>query len=176
MTAICPGFINTPIAWSTRFAGGIEDPKARARLVKAYSRVHSPDKVGAAIVRAIAANRAVVPVGFESVIAWYVHRLAPIAVQQFLLASAAGAEPPAATRLLPLHGLHFGHPFRGRAPDGGCPSKRRKPNRSQPASASFGSWNTSSVLVSRSSRQSRSGTTSSIGAPNESEIRVIMVG
>ena len=81
-TASAPrGFL---AAIERRLAGGNEDPKARARLVKAYSRVHSPDKVGAAIVRAIAANRAVVPVGFESVIGWYVHRLAPVAVQQVL--------------------------------------------------------------------------------------------
>src|SRR5271157_3063230 len=31
------------------------------------------------------------------------------------------------TRLLPLHGLHFGHPLWGCAPDGGCPSDRWKP-------------------------------------------------
>src|SRR5665213_2849644 len=28
------------------------------------------------------------------------------------------------TSLSLLHGLHFGHPFGGTAPDGGCPSKR----------------------------------------------------
>jgi 2-hydroxycyclohexanecarboxyl-CoA dehydrogenase len=84
VTAICPGFINTPIAHSTRFTGGKEDPKAREQMVKAYSRVHSPDIVGKAIVSAIASNRAVVPVGFESVIGWYTHRLAPVAFQQIL--------------------------------------------------------------------------------------------
>jgi NAD(P)-dependent dehydrogenase (short-subunit alcohol dehydrogenase family) len=84
VTAICPGFVNTPIAQSTRFAGGQEDVKARERMVKAYSRVHSPDKVGRAIVSAISSNRSVVPVGFESVIGWYAHRLTPIAFQQVL--------------------------------------------------------------------------------------------
>jgi 2-hydroxycyclohexanecarboxyl-CoA dehydrogenase len=84
VTAICPGFINTSIARSTRFTGGEEDQKARARLVKAYSHVHSADKVGVAIVRAVSANRAVVPVGFESVIGWYIHRLAPVRLQQVL--------------------------------------------------------------------------------------------
>jgi 2-hydroxycyclohexanecarboxyl-CoA dehydrogenase len=84
VTAICPGFINTPIAHSTRFTGGKEDPGAREKMVKAYSRVHSPDKVGQAIVDAIAHNRAVVPVGFEAVLGWYAHRLTPIAFQQLL--------------------------------------------------------------------------------------------
>jgi NAD(P)-dependent dehydrogenase (short-subunit alcohol dehydrogenase family) len=84
VTAICPGFINTPIAYSARFTGGREDPAARARLVKGFSRAHAPEKVGAAIVRAVATNRAVVPVGFEAVLGWYAHRLTPIALQQLI--------------------------------------------------------------------------------------------
>jgi 2-hydroxycyclohexanecarboxyl-CoA dehydrogenase len=84
VTVICPGFINTPIARSARFTGGHEDPKARERLVKGFSRAHPPEKVGVAIVNAIEANRALVPVGFESVLGWYAHRLAPVAFQQFL--------------------------------------------------------------------------------------------
>ncbi|HUC05553.1 MAG TPA: SDR family NAD(P)-dependent oxidoreductase [Acidimicrobiales bacterium] len=82
VTAICPGFINTPIAQSTRFTGGNEDPAQRARMVKGFARAHSPDKVGRAIVDGVAANRSMVPVGFESVLGWYAHRLMPISVQQ----------------------------------------------------------------------------------------------
>jgi 2-hydroxycyclohexanecarboxyl-CoA dehydrogenase len=84
VTAICPGFVNTAIARTARFTGGQEDPKTRERLVKGFSRAHAPEKVGVAIVDAIAGNRALVPVGFESVLGWYAHRLAPIAFQQFL--------------------------------------------------------------------------------------------
>jgi 2-hydroxycyclohexanecarboxyl-CoA dehydrogenase len=83
VTAICPGVINTPIARTARFTGGREDPAVRAKLVKGFSRGHPPEKVAAAIVNAITANRAVVPVGFESVLGWYAHRLVPIAGQQF---------------------------------------------------------------------------------------------
>jgi 2-hydroxycyclohexanecarboxyl-CoA dehydrogenase len=83
VTAVCPGFINTPIARSTRFTGGQEDAGRRERLIKGFSHAHPPEKVGAAIVKAIATNRAFVPVGFESVLGWYAHRLAPVAVQQF---------------------------------------------------------------------------------------------
>jgi NAD(P)-dependent dehydrogenase (short-subunit alcohol dehydrogenase family) len=82
VTAVCPGFINTPIAGSARFTGGKEDPRRRARLVKGFSRAHPPEKVGEAIVKAIATNRTLVPVGFESVLGWYAHRLTPIAFQQ----------------------------------------------------------------------------------------------
>jgi NAD(P)-dependent dehydrogenase (short-subunit alcohol dehydrogenase family) len=84
VTAICPGFINTPIATATRFTGGAEDPEQRERLVRGFQRGHGPEMVGAAIVAAIAGNRAVVPVGVESVIGWYAHRLMPISVQQVL--------------------------------------------------------------------------------------------
>jgi len=82
VTAVCPGFINTPIASSARFTGGKEDPRRRARLVKGFSHAHPAEKVGNAIVKAIATNRALVPVGFESVLGWYAHRLTPLAFGQ----------------------------------------------------------------------------------------------
>jgi len=84
VTAICPGFINTDIARSTRFTGGCEDAVTRAKLVKGFARAHPPEKVGDAIVGAVTRNRAVVPVGFESILGWYVHRLAPVALTQAL--------------------------------------------------------------------------------------------
>ncbi len=84
VTAICPGFINTPIVTSARFTGGKEDPRARERLVKAFARAHPPEMVGAAIVGAIDGDRAFVPVGFDSVLGGYAHRLTPIALQQRL--------------------------------------------------------------------------------------------
>ena len=46
VTAICPGFIDTPIAASTRFTGGREDPTQRERLVRGFKRGHAPDMVG----------------------------------------------------------------------------------------------------------------------------------
>jgi 2-hydroxycyclohexanecarboxyl-CoA dehydrogenase len=85
VTAICPGFINTPIAQTARFTGGQEDPQARRRLVKGFSRAHPPEKVSLAIVRAIVTDRAVVPVGFESVLGWYAHRCMPVVLQQALV-------------------------------------------------------------------------------------------
>ena len=84
VTAICPGFVNTSIAQSVRFTGGLEDPNVRARLVKGFSRAHPPEMVGRAIIRAIAADRAVAPVGFEAILGWYAYRCMPVALQQFL--------------------------------------------------------------------------------------------
>ncbi len=62
-----------------RRPGGPRGP--RSGWCKGFSRAHPPEKVGAAIVHAIAANRAMVPVGFESVLGWYAHRCMPIALQ-----------------------------------------------------------------------------------------------
>jgi 2-hydroxycyclohexanecarboxyl-CoA dehydrogenase len=89
VTAICPGVINTPIVRSARFTGGVEDARTRERLVKGFARSHPPEKVGRAVVDAIVTNRAVVPVGFESVVGWYAHRLTPVALGQ-LAARASG--------------------------------------------------------------------------------------
>ncbi|MGP0031405.1 MAG: SDR family NAD(P)-dependent oxidoreductase [Acidimicrobiales bacterium] len=82
VTAICPGFINTPIATSTRFTGGREDPRRREQMIRGFQRGHRPEKVARAVTYAIVGDRAVVPVGFESVVGWYAHRLVPVGLQQ----------------------------------------------------------------------------------------------
>jgi NAD(P)-dependent dehydrogenase (short-subunit alcohol dehydrogenase family) len=84
VSAVCPGFVNTDIARTTRFTGGRDDAARRDQLVKGFARAHPPSMVADAIVRAVERNKAVVPVGFESVLGWYVHRLAPIGLQQFV--------------------------------------------------------------------------------------------
>jgi 2-hydroxycyclohexanecarboxyl-CoA dehydrogenase len=82
VSAICPGIINTPIIDSTRFLGDAGSPERRARTTKVFRRGHKPEQVAAAIVDAVARNRAVVPVGFEAKAGWWMHRLAPIRLQQ----------------------------------------------------------------------------------------------
>lgn len=83
VTAICPGVINTPIIDSTRFVGD-HDAGRRDRTVKVFRRGHKPEKVAAAIVDAVARDRAVVPVGIEARLGWYLHRFAPVGVQQVI--------------------------------------------------------------------------------------------
>ncbi len=83
VTAICPGFINTPIAGSARFTGGKEDPDRRAQAGQGLlpgppageggrrhrqGHRHQPGR-GAGGVRSRCS-------------AWYAHRLTPIAFQQ----------------------------------------------------------------------------------------------
>ena len=82
VTAICPGVINTPIIDHTKFLGEADTPERRRRTVKTFRRGHKPEKVAVAIVDAIERDRAVVPVGIEARIGWWLHRFAPIRLQQ----------------------------------------------------------------------------------------------
>jgi NAD(P)-dependent dehydrogenase (short-subunit alcohol dehydrogenase family) len=80
VSAICPGMINTSIVGSTRIrTSGERDPeKLRERAVKLYNRRnYPPEKVAEAILAAIRADRAVVPVTPEAWIAYYLKRASP---------------------------------------------------------------------------------------------------
>lgn len=76
VTAICPGFINTPIAQNTRYLGPGSD-KARRLAEKGFARAHPPSSVAKAIVSSVKRNRSVVPTGFETWIGWYAMRFLP---------------------------------------------------------------------------------------------------
>ena len=80
VSAVCPGVINTPIIESTRFFGDVASPRAQSMAARGFARGHRPEVVANAIVRTIQRNRAVVPVGFESHLGWYVAKLAPASV------------------------------------------------------------------------------------------------
>lgn len=78
VSAICPGVINTPIIYNTRFRGRQDDPKRVAKAQRLFSHGHPPERVADAILSAVARNRAVVPVGFEAWAGWLMHRLLPV--------------------------------------------------------------------------------------------------
>ena len=82
VTAVCPGVINTPIVTNTRYRGRRADPKQQAQIERMFRRGHKPERVARAIVRAVERDRAVVPVGIEAHVGWWLHRLAPISLQQ----------------------------------------------------------------------------------------------
>jgi 2-hydroxycyclohexanecarboxyl-CoA dehydrogenase len=85
VSAVCPGVIATPILESTRFLGfQLDDPEFQGKMVRLFRRGHRPEKVAAAILDAVARDRVMVPVGVEAWVGWYVHRLAPLALQQVL--------------------------------------------------------------------------------------------
>jgi short-subunit dehydrogenase len=81
VSAVCPGIIATGIIDRTRFTGpGGEDERHKATHL--FRRGHPPATVAAAIVRtAERGGPAVVPVGWESHLAWWFSRLAPLPAQ-----------------------------------------------------------------------------------------------
>jgi NAD(P)-dependent dehydrogenase (short-subunit alcohol dehydrogenase family) len=78
VTVVCPGVINTNIGASGRMRGLAALPGARERMVADMQRRnYGPERVASAIMDAIAANRAVLPVAPEAWVLWWVKRLAP---------------------------------------------------------------------------------------------------
>jgi NAD(P)-dependent dehydrogenase (short-subunit alcohol dehydrogenase family)/pimeloyl-ACP methyl ester carboxylesterase len=80
VSAICPGMVATNIVNTTRFAGQDEATELRSRQATdaIYRRRHyGPDKVATAVLRAVAENRAVVPVTPEAWLAAVGARLSP---------------------------------------------------------------------------------------------------
>jgi short-subunit dehydrogenase len=84
VTAICPGITATPIVDTTRYLGGRADAAVRARSKARFDRGHPPAEVATAIVRAIERDRAVVPVGIEARVGWWLHRYLPLRAQQVI--------------------------------------------------------------------------------------------
>lgn len=84
VTAICPGIVNTGITSTARFAGVSEEEERRRqrRTSRLYGlRNYPPEKVADTILRAVAENRAVVPVTPEARGAHLISRLAPAALR-----------------------------------------------------------------------------------------------
>lgn len=79
VSAICPGFISTPIASRTRMVGPLAE--RRDRIVSAFRFGHDPDVVAKAIVRAVERDRELVPAGFESALAYRLLPFVPRAIQ-----------------------------------------------------------------------------------------------
>ncbi|MFI1832188.1 SDR family oxidoreductase [Streptomyces olivaceoviridis] len=80
VTAVCPGFVNTSITSTARFAGVDEEEQRRRqqRTARLYGlRNYPPEKVADAILDAVADNRAVAPVTPEARGARLLHRFAP---------------------------------------------------------------------------------------------------
>lgn len=92
VTAVCPGFVNTPITSTARFAGvdAEEERRLRKRAARLYGlRGYPPEKVAAAILRAVARDEAVVPVSPEAWTAYALSRWMPGALRRI-----ARVKPP----------------------------------------------------------------------------------
>ena len=80
VSAVCPGFVNTGIARATRYVGvtGEEQERLRGNADRLYRlRNVGPDRIAAAVLRAVEDNRAVVPVAAEARIGSALRRLSP---------------------------------------------------------------------------------------------------
>ena len=84
VSAVCPGFVNTPIVGSTRYLGARADTRTRDRIERIFRRGHPPEAVARAIVAAAERNPAVVPVGWEARLGWHLQRVLPLPVQDRL--------------------------------------------------------------------------------------------
>ncbi|MFC8348833.1 SDR family oxidoreductase [Streptomyces sp. NPDC057280] len=92
VSAICPGFVNTNITSTARFAGvdGEEEKRRQKRTARLYGlRNYPPEKVADAILRAVVRNEAVVPVTPEARGAHLMSRFTPRALRAI-----ARLEPP----------------------------------------------------------------------------------
>ncbi|MEO6419618.1 MAG: SDR family NAD(P)-dependent oxidoreductase, partial [Polyangiaceae bacterium] len=78
VSTICPGLIDTPIIGATRRRGKMAAPERQARVAELYKkRGFGPEKVGSAILDAVARKRTVVPVTPEAWFLYAAKRVAP---------------------------------------------------------------------------------------------------
>ncbi|GAA2504061.1 SDR family oxidoreductase [Streptomyces longisporus] len=92
VSAICPGFVNTSITSTARFAGvdAEEEKRRQKKAARLYGlRNYPPEKVADAILRAVVRNEAVVPVTPEARGAHFMSRFSPRALRAI-----ARMEPP----------------------------------------------------------------------------------
>ncbi|MCT7356587.1 SDR family NAD(P)-dependent oxidoreductase, partial [Streptomyces sp. 15-116A] len=85
VTAICPGFVNTAITSTARFAGvdAEEERRLQKRAARLYGlRNYPPEKVAAAILRGVVRDAAVVPVTPEARVAYALSRWMPGALRR----------------------------------------------------------------------------------------------
>lgn len=80
VTALCPGFVHTPITGATRFAGTDEptqDARRRAATAAYARRGYTPERVAARLVQAVERNLPVAPVTAEAHAGLLASRLSP---------------------------------------------------------------------------------------------------
>ena len=91
VSAVCPGVISTGIIQRTRFRGERSAPASVARVERLFAkRGHPPEAVARAVLNAIRRDRAVLPVGLEAHVGWYLQRLAPLWITDRLARASVG--------------------------------------------------------------------------------------
>ncbi len=82
VSIVCPGVINTPIVSATRMVGPLAE--RQAQIQGRFRFGHSPDLAARAIIGAAENDRELVPVGFESELAYRLLPFVPAPVQSLL--------------------------------------------------------------------------------------------
>lgn len=78
VTAVCPGFIDTPIVERARVRGVAADPETRQRTATFYRRRgYGPERVARNTLRAVQRDRVVAPISLEAWGLYYASRVAP---------------------------------------------------------------------------------------------------
>ncbi|MGH8456348.1 MAG: SDR family oxidoreductase, partial [Stenotrophobium sp.] len=78
VSAICPGYVKTPIQTKVKLVGALSTPEARARVEKQFAATALlPGAVAARTLRAIRRNQALVSIGREAVLVRTLKRWAP---------------------------------------------------------------------------------------------------
>jgi NAD(P)-dependent dehydrogenase (short-subunit alcohol dehydrogenase family) len=95
VTAICPGFTSTGIARAAHYVGtsAAEEGSIRAAAAADLARRRfPPEKVALAVMRAVLANKAIVPVNTEAWITYALSRLSPALLGRLLRGADAGLQ------------------------------------------------------------------------------------
>jgi 2-hydroxycyclohexanecarboxyl-CoA dehydrogenase len=88
VSAVCPGMVDTAIVAQGRTVGAWSEKKDQ--VVEAFRKGRSPDLVAREVVRAVREDRAVVRVGIDAKVSWWMHRLLPVRVTQLIARQGIG--------------------------------------------------------------------------------------
>lgn len=84
VSVVCPGVISTKIAADSRFVVREEDGLTQEDAVNMLGKGWPPERVAKAVLKAVRRNKAIVPVGPEAWVAWYLMRLSPGLCEAFM--------------------------------------------------------------------------------------------
>ena len=85
VSAICPGFVNTPIQTKVKVVGRLDTPRSRERIAGDFARTRLlPETVAQAALRAIRRNQGLVSIGREALMVRTLKRWAPSLLERAL--------------------------------------------------------------------------------------------
>jgi len=85
VSAICPGYVDTPIAAKVKVVGKMDNERTRAAIDKEFKQNSvTPDVVAAQTLQAIRRNRALVTVGRDASLARWMKRISPALLERAL--------------------------------------------------------------------------------------------